>query len=403
MRKLISAGVANFEAIRSGDRFYIDKTQFIADWWHDGAQATLIARPRRFGKSLMLSAIEHFFSPNCRNQETLFADLDVWQDEELRALAGTIPVISLSFSGIKGNTAEMALEALVGVVFSALEQFRYLESSERLSPQMRARFAAFSFSTRGAELTFAIQNLCQAIWLHHGVRPIVLLDEYDTPLQEAWLQGYWDALIPMMREFMNLTFKSNNYLERAILTGITRVSKESIFSDLNNLTVVTTTSPLYETSFGFTEAEVFQAMDDFGRRDREGVKFWYDGFTFGEQRDIYNPWSIASYLKYGTLRTYWANTSSNALVSSEVRRGNPRIKTDFEALLRGDCIEANIKEELSFRDLTGAANALWSLLLASGYLAIDSPVADNRYRLRLTNYEVLKSMQDLVAQWFEDS
>ena len=235
---------------------------------------------------------------------------------------------------------------------------------------------------------------------------IIILDEYDTPMQEAYRNGYWDELVALTRSLFNSTFKTNPYLERGIMTGITRVSKESIFSDLNNLVVVTTTSNQYNTAFGFTEEEVFTALDEQGISDeKEKVKEWYDGFTFGDKKDIYNPWSIINYLKFKKYETYWADSSSNRLVNELIRTGSAEIKNTMETLMAGGTVEKNIDEQIVFEQLKTNKDAVWSLLLASGYLRIEEFRTEGRlnkkiYSLKLTNYEVEQMFGTMIERWF---
>ena len=238
---------------------------------------------------------------------------------------------------------------------------------------------------------------------------IILLDEYDTPMQEAFVDGYWDELVSFTRSLFNSTFKTNPALERGIMTGITRVSKESIFSDLNNLKVVTTTSDEYATTFGFTEPEVFEALEKCGLGgEKKEVKRWYDGFIFGTHKDIYNPWSILNYLDSQQYTTYWANTSANSLVGKLVREGNRDIKEKFEKLLCGECIWTEIDEQIVYNQLNGSEEAVWSLLLASGYLKVLSyesylDIGERfapRYQLALTNLEVKIMFQRMIHDWF---
>jgi hypothetical protein len=247
----------------------------------------------------------------------------------------------------------------------------------------------------------AIHNMCDFLSRYYGKKVIVLLDEYDVPMQEAYVNGYWDELVAFFRSMFTAAFKDNPYLERAVMTGVTRISKESMFSGLNNLEVVTTTSQKYETAFGFTEEEVFAAMDEMGLTEKEEVKQWYDGFAFGKISDIYNPWSIINYLEKGVFDPYWANTSENSLAGKLIREGNPGIKQNFEKLLNGKNIEASIDEQIVFNRLDNNPTAIWSLLLASGYLKVVSVDKKTRkYCLALTNYEVKMSFQNLVSDWF---
>ena len=254
----------------------------------------------------------------------------------------------------------------------------------------------------------SLNLLSKMLEKYYGKKILIFLDEYDTPLQEAYIQGYWDDMTAFIRTMFNNTFKTNPSMERSIMTGITRVSKESIFSDLNNLEVVTTTSDKYETDFGFTEEEVFAALEELGysEDDKKNVKKWYDGFVFGKYTDIYNPWSITHFLEKGKYDTHWANTSGNGLVGHLIQNGDKNIKMEFEKLITGGCVEAAIDEQIVFNQLAGNKNAVWSLLLATGYLKCikiireeleDTPI----YRLVLTNLEVKKMFEKMVTGWFE--
>ena len=258
-----------------------------------------------------------------------------------------------------------------------------------------------------SDASLALHQLSDYLYRYYGKRVIILLDEYDTPMQEAYVDGYWDELVAFTRSLFNSAFKTNPYLERAVMTGITRVSKESIFSDLNNPEVVTTTSEKYATAFGFTEEEVFAALEEYGYSDRkEAVKQWYDGFIFGTHTDIYNPWSILNYLDKGKIATYWANTSSNSLAGKLIREGDESIKATFETLLKGEVIRCPIDEQIVYDQLDeDNEEAIWSLLLASGYLKVlcfEEKVAGKKqlYDLCLTNDEVRDMFCDIVRGWF---
>lgn len=256
----------------------------------------------------------------------------------------------------------------------------------------------------------ALRLLSDFLFRYYGKKTIILLDEYDTPMQEAYVNGYWDELTGFIRSLFNSAFKTNPYLERAVMTGITRVSKESVFSDLNNLEVITTTSDKYETSFGFTEEEVFDSLDEFGMSDRkEAVKRWYDGFTFGSKTDIYNPWSVINYLSKGKLRAYWANTSSNSLVGKLIQESNKNVKLSFERLLAGETLRAPIDEQIVYNMLDADEASIWSLLLASGYLkvvhveeheAVGFDTCALTCELAVTNYEVKLMFNGMIHGWF---
>lgn len=409
MERTVAIGIQDFEQLITNDYFYIDKTDFIREWWGSGDSVTLIARPRRFGKTLNMSMLEKFFSVEYANRGDLFEGLDIWKEEKYRNLQGTYPVISLSFARIKEADYQKARAKICEVLTHLYIKCSFLRDSEVLTDKDREYFDRVSLDMEDSVATSALYQLSDFLYRYYGKKVIILLDEYDTPMQEVYVQGFWDELVSFTRSLFNSTFKTNPYLERAVMTGITRVSKESIFSDLNNLEVVTTTSDKYATAFGFTEEEVFAALDACGYNDKkEAVKHWYDGFIFGKHRDIYNPWSILNFLAKGKIATYWANTSSNSLVSKLIREGNKRVKTTFEALLRGETIACPIDEQIVYNQLDSSEGAIWSLLLASGYLKVlkaeEKSVAGRQamYELELTNEEVKDMFYGMVQGWFEE-
>ena len=404
--KKIAIGKQSFEDIRKKDCFYIDKTDFIKDWWESADDVTLITRPRRFGKTLNMDMLKCFFSNQYEGRKELFEGLDIWKDENYRKLQGTYPVIFLSFADIKGNTFEMARQQICIKILDLYEENEYLLEGDILGESEKAFYKSVSMDMSDAIISTSLNKLCVFMYKYYGKKVIIILDEYDTPMQEAYMNGYWDELVALTRSLFNSTFKTNPYLERGIMTGITRVSKESIFSDLNNLVVVTTTSNQYNTAFGFTEEEVFTALEEQEISDeKEKVKEWYDGFTFGNKKDIYNPWSIINYLKFKKYETYWADSSSNRLVNELIRTGSAEIKNTMETLMAGGTVEKNIDEQIVFEQLKTNKDAVWSLLLASGYLRIEEFRTEGRlnkkiYSLKLTNYEVEQMFGTMIERWF---
>ena len=408
MAKVISIGNQSFESIREKDNFYIDKTNFIREWWDNDDTVTLITRPRRFGKTLNMSMLECFFSNKYKDRGDLFEGLEIWNDEKYRKLQGTYPVIFLSFAGIKGNTFELSKKQIYDKIIELYESNRFLLKSDCMSDTEKARYISFLEKPMEEDASFKLNELSNYLSRYYGKKVIILLDEYDTPMQEAYVNGYWEELVAFTRSLFNSTFKTNPYLERAIMTGITRVSKESIFSDLNNLEIVTTLSTKYETSFGFTEKEVFNALDEQGLPDeKEDVKKWYDGFIFGKQKDIYNPWSIINFLDKKEYNTYWADSSSNGLINNLVQKGSPCIKMMMETLLKEETIDVPINEQIVFSELDYSEDAVWSLMLASGYLKVissDELTGDRRkavvYKLALTNFEIQLMFENMILRWF---
>lgn len=410
MAKTIGIGIQDFEKIIKNDVFYIDKTNFIKEWWESGDDVTLIARPRRFGKTLNLNMLNYFFSMKHADRGDLFEGLSIWEEEKYRMLQGTYPVISLSFARVKSDNYTTTRETICEILTNLYIEYSFIRDSEVLTDKDREYFDRISMDMRDSDAASALHQLSNYLYRYYGKKVIILLDEYDTPMQEAYVHGFWNELAAFTRSLFNSTFKTNPYLEKAVMTGITRVSKDSIFSDLNNLKVITTTSDEYATSFGFTETEVFTALEMFGmQKERENVKTWYDGFIFGSYGDVYNPWSILNFLEKGRYDTYWANTSSNTLVGKLIREGNRNIKTTFETLLEGGTIHCAVDEQIVYNQLDDNEDAIWSLLLASGYLKVlkyeklnvDDENQESRYELTLTNFEVKNMFRTMVRGWFK--
>ena len=410
MKKNVAIGIQDFEKLITSGCFYIDKTDFIREWWDSGDEVTLITRPRRFGKTLNMSMLECFFSTNYARQGSVFQGLSIWGREEYRQLQGTYPVLFLSFAIIKESSFPEARKSICRMIEEQYNKYDFLLEKGLLNEKERAFYQSVTTDMSSSTAAVALRMLSDFLCRHHKKKVIILLDEYDTPMQEAYVGGYWEEMTAFIRTMFNATFKTNPWLERAVMTGITRVSKESVFSDLNNLNVVTTTSEEYATSFGFTEQEVFAALDEQGLgEEKEGVKKWYDGFTFGDCPDIYNPWSILNFLDKKKYDTYWANTSSNSLVSKLIREGSQRLKKKFEDLLQGESLWEALDEQIVYAQLSGNESAVWSLLLASGYLKvlsygqyeIDVWDDDSRqYQLVPTNLEVRKMFRSMVSGWF---
>lgn len=406
-------GYQNYEEIITGDILYIDKTNFISEWWESKDKVTLITRPRRFGKTLNMSTIECFFSNRYAGRGDLFEGKHVWESKseggeyKYRKLQGTFPVIFLSFASVKTGDTEGIKIAVKQAISNVYNKHRNMMSNDVFGESERDYFNSVKDTMSDSTALIAVNRLSEYMEKYYGQKALILLDEYDTPMQEAWLAGTWSDTVSFFKSFFDATFKTNEHFYRSIITGITRISKESIFSGLNNLKVVTATSDKYAECFGFLEDEVFAALDDKGLgSEKAGVKEWYDGFVFGTHADIYNPWSIISFIENNAkYETYWTNTSGNDLVSSLIQKGGVDIKQTTEELLAGRSFEAEIDEQIIFSQLEGNANAVWSLLLATGYLRIDGLQQTGRfkkniYRLRLTNMEVESMFADMVKGWF---
>lgn len=428
MKKIVSIGNQGFEDIRINDNFYVDKTAFIKEWWEARDIVTLITRPRRFGKTLNMDMLKCFFSNKYAGRQDLFEGLSIWEEEKYRKLQGEYPVISLSFADVKQTNYIDAVKMIKFIISDAFREYRDIMQSDRFTETDRQRFEMVNPTMDDVTAQRALKELGGYLETYYGRKVILFLDEYDTPMQEAYVGGYWDEFTAFIRSLFNSTFKTNPYLECAIMTGITRVSKdmsypcqgydlrphqrasffESIFSDLNNLKVITTTSNCYEQCFGFTEPEVFEALDSFGlSSQKQAVKQWYDGFIFGNHKDIYNPWSITNFLGEQKLKAYWAATSSNHLVDRIIRTASSEVKEQMEDLLEGKEVVVTFDEQIVFNQLEQNESAIWSLLMASGYLKPEQveyrgELMKPWYHLKITNLETRVMFFEMFAGWFQN-
>ena len=409
MKKVIGIGKQSFEDIIQSNCFYIDKTSLIKEWWESEDDITLITRPRRFGKTLNMDMLKCFFSNQYQDKGYLFEGLNIWKEEKYQQLQGTYPVIYLSFADVKQTNYKDAVLKTKKIITDVYQQYIELARWEGLTEVQIRQFQSVDPYMDDVTAQCALKDLSGYLYRYYEKKVIILLDEFDTPMQEAYIHGYWNEFTAFIRSLFNAAFKTNPYLNRAMMMGITRVSKESIFSDLNNLKVVTTTSEEYATCFGFTEEEVFAALEEFQLADqKDAVKQWYDGFTFGSQQDIYNPWSITNYLKEKKFLAYWASTSSNGLVNRLIQISQPDVKESMEELLNEREIVLNFDEQIVFDQLETKENAIWSLMVASGYLKIDK--IEYRgilyvpwYHLKITNLETLGMFSEMFAGWFQNT
>lgn len=409
MTKVIGIGKQSFEDIIQSNCFYIDKTSLIKEWWESEDDITLITRPRRFGKTLNMDMLKCSFSNQYRDQGQLFEGLNIWKEEKYQQLQGTYPVIYLSFADVKQTNYKDAVLKIKKIITDVYQQYIELAGWEGLTEVQVRQFQSVDPYMDDVTAQCALKDLSGYLYRYYEKKVIILLDEFDTPMQEAYIHGYWDEFTAFIRSLFNAAFKTNPYLNRAMMTGITRVSKESIFSDLNNLKVVTTTSEEYATCFGFTQEEVFAALEEFQLADqKDAVKQWYDGFTFGSQQDIYNPWSITNYLKEKKLLAYWASTSSNGLVNRLIQTSKPDVKEFMEELLNEREIVLNFDEQIVFDQLETKENAIWSLMVASGYLKVNK--IEYRgilhvpwYHLKITNLETLGMFSEMFVGWFQNT
>lgn len=319
-------------------------------------------------------------------------------------MQGTLPVINFSLADVKQDSYESMTAKMKRLMSALYLNNRYLLQSEKLEGTEKRDFSrVIDRDITDEECMEAVFKLSGYMYRHYGKKVLILIDEYDTPMLEAYTAGYLEEAISYARRMFHAAFKDNPYLDRGLMTGITKITQESVFSDLNNLRVVTTLSPVYETCFGFTDQEVSESLALYGLSDqKKEVDYWYDGFQFGEHKDIYNPWSILNYLRDGRFAPYWVNTSSNALVGKLVREGSIRVKDEFEILLKGEFVVTEIDEAITYAELAGDSKTIWSWFLTTGYVKIVQK-QDDRYEIRLTNREVQEAFYKLVKKWFAKS
>ena len=404
----VGLGYQDFGDFALGRQFYVDKTHFISQWLHHQAQVTLITRPRRFGKTLMLSTIEHFFEPALAGHEAYFERLKVWQDPDCRQLYGRIPVIFLSFGSVKGGNMRAALDSMAATIYESYDRHSVLADSPVLTEGERRFFLGLkeklmSGYEEGLNLALAVVRLSELLSKHYGARPILLLDEYDTPLQDAWLSGYREEMLAFLRHFFGQVFKQSVWFDRALITGVTRISQNSLFSDMNNLQVVTVTGEDYGDCFGFTEQEVMDALKCRDMDEMAAVREMYDGFVFGSTRDIYNPWSIACFMRERRLASYWIGTGGNDLICDLIRRSPAGYKHELELLMRGERLHKRIDEHLALQYMDHEPGAFWALLLAAGYIKAEHVTFEDEYTVcdvSVTNREVMGMLRSQILRMF---
>lgn len=371
MARVVGIGVQDFEEMIRKDHFYVDKTLFIKEWWERKDVVTLITRPRRFGKTLTMSMVDRFFSLRYEGKGDVFEGLEIWKDEQYRALQGTYPVICITFANIKEINYPNTRYRINQLIKEVYKRYDFLLEGDTLTEEEKKNYRMVSESMLEVVAATAITKLSELLHRYYKKKVIILLDEFDTPLLEAYIGGYDKELSAFLRSMFVSIFKANPDLERGIMTGVTGISRDSVLSDLNNMKVVTTTSEEYATAFGFTEEEVFAGMDAQGLGERkEEVKEWYGGFHFGRQKDMYNPWSVLNYMDTRDVKTFWANSGVNSLIGRLLCQGSREVKESLECLLRGECISFPIEEQIVYSRLEESEYALWSFLLANGYLTV---------------------------------
>lgn len=414
MRKKLPIGIDGFEKIMTNDFYYVDKTLFIKELLQNWGEVNLFTRPRRFGKTLNMSMLKSFFEVG--GDPTLFAGLKITQEKELcEHYMGKFPVISISLKSVDGRNFDSALAALKTVIGDEARRFDFLRISARLSEDEKESYARLTKTGSGEEGLYAmtekvaaasLKTLSQLLEKHYGQKVILLIDEYDVPLDKAFQAGYYDEMVSLIRNLLGNALKTNDSLYFAVLTGCLRISKESIFTGLNNLNVMTISDPYFCDSFGFTEEEVTELLGYYGLDAfRDTVRNWYDGYQFGTT-SVYCPWDVLKYTQIllrdpdAEPENYWANTSGNDLIRRMLKAANQSTKNDIERLVNRDTITKPIRQELTYREVEDSIDNIWSVLYATGYLTCRRKVPGKKMELALPNLEVRELFLELVKDWF---
>ena len=399
--KRLAIGYQDFGFYMSDERFYVDKTLLIKEWWETDAQVCLITRPRRFGKTLSLSMIEHFFSPELKSCKNPFEKFNIWKEQDYRELYGNIPVIFISFGAVKGDTFESSINAMIRAVHDAFEKYEHVLGEYKDFKLYEARLGDLSQSY----LASSIKVLTDLLYKHYKQKPIILLDEYDTPLTEGYTYGYWDEMISVYRAFFNNTFKQGTSLGRGLITGVTRVAKNSLYSDANNIKAFSVTDDRFSDKFGFTKEEVEAALICHNIDEMQTVKAMYDGFIFGKTRDIYNPWSIVNYMDSRQPVAYWINSASNDMIGHLIRKYPKELKLEVEDLMQGKSLHKEINENIVYEYLEENKEIFWSLLLATGYIKADNVAKDENGTscdISITNRETRSMFENQIIEMFSN-
>lgn len=416
-RKKLPVGIENFEEFSAENFYYVDKTMFIAELLQNWGKVNLFTRPRRFGKSLNMSMLKCFFEIG--GDQTLFDGLKITEEKSLcEEYMGQFPVISISLKSIDGPDFEAASAALRTVIGDEAGRFRFLRESGSLDEEEKNAYGRLinvemksdaTYAMSDAALIDSLKTLSRLLAKHYHRKVILLIDEYDVPLDKAFQAGYYDEMVSLIRNMFGNALKTNDNLYFAVLTGCLRISKESIFTGLNNLNVMTVSDPYFCSSFGFTEEEVLEFLRYYGLEEFQNtVREWYDGYRFGDT-SVYCPWDVIKYAQIllrdrdAEPENYWANTSGNDLVRRLLKRADQTTRNEIEQLLNGGTIVKNIRQELTYRDIEDSIDNIWSVLYSTGYLTQRGRLPGKQMKLALPNREVKELFIELVKDWFQET
>ena len=403
----LPVGIENFEDIRRSGFYYIDKTMLIEQTLNNWSKVTLFTRPRRFGKTLGMSMLRSFFEIG--TDKSLFDGLYISQNKALcDEHMGKYPVIFLTLKGVEGLTFADAKMMLKSILSTEMDRHYYLKTSEALTDEDKAYFVKMLTGT-DENINDSLRKLSQLLYKHYGTKVVILIDEYDVPLDKAYQNGYYHEMVSLIRGLFGQALKTNDYLQFAILTGCLRISKESIFTGLNNFEVVSIMDSMYDECFGFTDKEVQEILKYFNLSEHyTDVREWYDGYHFGNT-DIYCPWDVIRYCKSlcadptAKPQDFWSNSSGNALVRSFIDKADVQTKDEIERLIAGEYIEKEISQELTYDEIDKSIANLWSVLFTTGYLTKQGVTDDGKVRLSIPNREIKNLFIKKIREWFSDT
>ena len=401
-KKAVPVGIEDFERIINEDYYYVDKTMLIEELLVNRAPVTLFTRPRRFGKTLNMSMLKYFFDvKNKEENKKLFENLKIYNSEYMSE-QGKYPVIFVSLKDLKGNTWEECLNRLKLFIFDLYVEFEYIR--EKMNEWDKRKFEKVLYEQEDADYIMSLKFLADSLYKYYGEKAIILIDEYDAPIINAFDKGYYNEAVNFFQTFYSSALKTNNSLKYGILTGITRIIKEGIFSGLNNLKVDTILNKKYSEYFGLLESEVIEMLDYFGMKYKiEEVKEWYNGYLFGES-EVYNPWSIVNYIDNGEIKAYWANVSGNTLLENMLDHAGESVYDDLKRFTDGESIEKYISDGTTIKSLLSNDDEIWQLLLYSGYLTKaknqEKESDSNIYNLKIPNKEIRKYFGNMFLNRF---
>ena len=402
----IGIGTSDFKKMRVKDNYYIDKTMYIRNIIDNKSEIILITRPRRFGKTLNMSMLKYYFDCKTTDNKELFQGLKIMeQGEQYTSKLGYYPVIYITLKDVQDSNYEKMLLNMKTAMLEMYKQHMYLLESDKIYDFEKEKIKDILYC-REDETTLknSVKDLSEYLNRYYGKPVILLVDEYDVPLQNAYVEGYYEETIKFFKTFYGVTFKDNQYLEKTVITGVSRVAKESIFSGANNFKVFSVLDDEFSTDFGITTEEMKKVIDDFGiQEEKEEIRKWYDGYTIGNLAGIYNPWSILNYLVDRKLIPYWVNTSSNDLIKL-ILKNSTTVKEKIERLLKEEAIEVIVDQETVIVGIEKNEDNIWGLLVGTGYLKIVETVdmTEGRYKVKIPNFEIKALFQSIVRDWFRD-